>query len=389
MKLFKHIFSIFLIICVSLHTALAGKITQAGARSSIYGARDWPTNQEWGNIMLNMASFFGDDCEPVAIWIIGTIHSNRCQLEFPSPGGSYTNITFQNSDRHEEILDYFDQIGVKAYLQVESGDAEMLDLIDLIYQQYGHHKCVIGFGVDVEWYFYSQNNQGIAVTDEKAEAWDTRVKSHDSNDRIFLKHWLTSKMPSTYRSDIVFINDGQGSSSFDSYVRGKANWINHFAPNPAMIQGGYANDRDWWQDLTNPPKEIGDAIAAQVDSETQEVGWAWVDFTLRDDIIEPLLFQDHPTPIIHLAAQNTQKNAAVLRTELSAAGMLVRYVIPEQMRNAQLAVFSPNGAVITANTLDQSSGTIVLDMHGMASGMHLIQIRKGNTIITEKAPLVK
>ena len=44
-------------------------------------------------------------------------------------------------------------------------------LIDLLYQQYGHHPSVIGFGVDVEWYRKDLAKFGKPVTDAEAQAW--------------------------------------------------------------------------------------------------------------------------------------------------------------------------------------------------------------------------
>ncbi|MBD3322087.1 MAG: hypothetical protein GF350_13395 [Chitinivibrionales bacterium] len=278
-------------------------VTFAGARSSYYGARPWPDNQEWGNILLNMAAFFGDDCTPLAIWIVGGINqnSNSCMLEFPAEGRSYPKITFASNDKHEPILDYFDQIGARVILQVESGDADILDCIDAVLGQYSHHPSVAGFGIDNEWYFVSQGEWGIPVTDDKARAWDEKIKSYNPDYRLMLKHWETNRMPDTYRgtdNDMIFVNDAQGTNSFDEHCSYMARWADYFAPCCAGVQTGYPNNESWWGNLDNPPKQIGEGVAARAGDTNQEIFIAWVDFSLRNSKIEGLLFDDiQPTAI--------------------------------------------------------------------------------------------
>ena len=91
-------------------------------------------------------------------------------------------------------------------------------LIDLVLTQYRHHPSVIGFGVDVEWYQIATHDEGKAVTDAEAQAWSERVRSYNPNYLLFVKHWLTSKMPPTYRTGMVFIDDSQELPSLDAMV---------------------------------------------------------------------------------------------------------------------------------------------------------------------------
>lgn len=137
---------------------------RAGLRSSLYGLKPpFPDPDYWVDAASSMASRF-DDSVPAVVWIVGEIDfPETCRLNFPSPGGTYSNISFHNIDRNEAYLDLFDQTGVKVWLQVEPVDADMSTLIDLILQRYASHPSVIGFGVDVEWHKWSSDEEGVAA----------------------------------------------------------------------------------------------------------------------------------------------------------------------------------------------------------------------------------
>ena len=86
-------------------------------------------------------------------------------------------------------------------------------------------------------------------------------------------------MPPTYRDGIVFINDSQQFESFDQLMDDFTAWGETFAPAPVGYQYGYPADKKWWQELQDPPAEIGQAILNDIPN-TQ--GLFWVDFTLLD-----------------------------------------------------------------------------------------------------------
>lgn len=258
-----------------------GNIVYAGVRSSSYGIKPFPVPQGWQNAMVAMSNHFGGSI-PSGIWIVGEFkRPDTCRLFFPSDGKKYTNIQFEDKDKHERYLQYFDRVGIKVFLQVEPANADMNTLIDLVLNRYKHHECVIGFGVDVEWFRESENpDWGIKVDDRSAEAWEARVKSHNSQYRLFLKHWDRDWMPQKYRGDIIFVDDSQMLKDFDAMIEEFVDyWADYFKPNTVFFQIGYRSDRPWWKRLPNPPRNIGRAIARRID---QECGIFWVDFTLRD-----------------------------------------------------------------------------------------------------------
>ena len=253
----------------------------AGVRSSSYGIDPFPTAEGWGNAMNAMASNFPGS-QPAAIWIVGSFDSagDNTVLEFPSDGQTHARISFSDIDKHEAYLNYFDQNGVKVFLQVDPGFADVNTLIDLVLNRYTHHPSVIGFGVDVEWYQNVRDDRpGVRVTDAVAKAWEGRIKSHNSSYRLFIKHYDWTYLCPTYRGDIVFVDDSQQFSGISSFVTEMTAFANRFYPNTVMYQIGYEADRPWWSKYANPPKSLGDALVAKT---RQECGVFWVDFTLRE-----------------------------------------------------------------------------------------------------------
>jgi hypothetical protein len=251
----------------------------AGVRSSRYGVKPFPEPETWQKAIETMGGYF-PGATPCAIWIVGKFkHPTTCLLHFPSAGQVYPNIEFEGPDQNERYLDHFDRTGIRVFLQVESAQADMPTLIDLVLGRYKHHRCVIGFGVDVEWYREADRpGWGIPVDDETARQWEARVKSHNPSYRLFLKHWDPNWMPKTYRGDIIFVDDSQELKSLDEMVdEFEKLWADRFYPSPVFFQIGYNSDKPWWQKLDNPPQTIGRAIAQRI---KQSCGIFWVDFSL-------------------------------------------------------------------------------------------------------------
>jgi Secretion system C-terminal sorting domain len=273
---------IFLIIGKNLYTQDASSIVRAGLRSSVYGFNSFPDTTWWLNASSDMASRF-PAASPSVIWILGYTTDNGCYLNFPNPypDSSFNKVFFSSKDGNEVYLNYFDEKGVKVWLQVEPGFADVSTLIDLALTQYGHHPCVIGFGVDVEWFktSASNNDEGEAVTDAEAEAWGSRIKSYNKDYLLFTKHWLIEKMPPTFRTDMVFVDDSQIFQKMDDMVSEFADWAEAFAPAKVAFQYGYDSDKPWWSNLPDPPKNIGDEILKRCSNVSDLY---WVDFTAYD-----------------------------------------------------------------------------------------------------------
>jgi hypothetical protein len=261
--------------------AVVENVKYAGVRSSAYGIEPFPEPEAWQIAMNSMQARYPGSV-PCAIWIVGVMGGEyACRLEFPADGRQDSNIIYIDYDKHERYLDYFDAEGIKVFLQVEPANADMIALIDIVLNQYKHHPCVIGFGVDVEWYREADNpDWGVKVGDVQARDWEAQVKAHNPDYRLFLKHWDRDWMPPTYRGDIIFVDDSQIFDNFDVFLEEYIDyWSHYFAPNTVFFQIGYSSDRPWWQKLDDAPRHIGAAIAQHI---SQDCGVFWVDFTLEE-----------------------------------------------------------------------------------------------------------
>lgn len=278
----KSISSIILLLasCSSAPTPFppADNSIGAGFRYSIYGPAYDPEPEYWTSVGEQMSSLF-QNAHPMGIWIIGKIEGSKAYLNFPGISND-PNIIFGATDDNESALTYFDQHNVQVWLQVEPGDADMLTLIDLVLSRYGNHPCVIGFGVDVEWYRpIGSEAEGTPVTDTEAAGWLAAVRTHNPEYRLFLKHWDTAFMPPAVRDGLVFIDDSQQFTSLDQMVDEFAVWGEAFASAPVGFQFGYEDDRFWWSALQDPPAYIGKAILSAVPN---TAALFWVDFTVLE-----------------------------------------------------------------------------------------------------------
>ena len=231
------------------------------------------------------------------IWIVGYVNEKSwgCSLTFPesssdTAGLSETNLSgirFSKEDENEAYLSAFDKAGYDVWLQVESGRCDLEALAQIVMNHYKSHPCVKGFGVDVEWHnpnSQKENNNGYGtkLTDTLAKKIDTKVKSVNSNYSVFVKHWDSRWLPKTFPSDMIFVNDSQQFHSLEQLKGDFQYWASLYAPNPVFFQIGYDDDKDLWSTLSNPAKDLGNLILDGLDTENQDCGIIWVDFTLTD-----------------------------------------------------------------------------------------------------------
>jgi hypothetical protein len=249
----------------------------AGFRFSSYGPPYNPGPQYWADVGRKMASRF-PEAVPQAIWIVSVIGIPGTVLSFPGSSEDVL-IHFMPEDANEEALTLFDRLGVEIWLQVEPGDAPVENLIDLVLSRYGRHPCVVGFGVDVEWFHSFAEPAGQAVTDAEARAWVRLIRGYNPGYRLFLKHWESGMMPPMERDGLMFVDDAQEFESLDGMAAEFSSWGKAFAPAPVGFQYGYPADKPWWRDLADPPGDIGRAILEQTPNTE---GLFWVDFTVLD-----------------------------------------------------------------------------------------------------------
>jgi len=253
----------------------ADRVLGAGFRYSVYGPEYDPGPSYWAGVGERMAARF-PGAVPEAIRIVGRLKGEGTQLNFPAET-EHPLLRITEGDGNEEALALFDRSGFRVWLQVEPGNAPVDELIHLMLDRYAHHACVVGVGVDVEWYRSIDKPEGQAITDVEATAWLQAARSHGRHYRLFLKHWEIGKMPPTVRDGLFFVDDSQIFPSLEAMVEEFAAWGRAFSPAPVGFQFGYESDQPWWEKLDDPPSAIGRRI---VDAVPNARGLYWVDFTV-------------------------------------------------------------------------------------------------------------
>jgi hypothetical protein len=265
-------------IFTSLLAAGADRFQGAGIRSSTYGRPNDPGPAYWARVGVEIAAKF-PGARPEAIWIVSRLKGRGTQMSFPVPPGGDPLITGMAEDISEPVLQLFDALGYRVWLQTEPGWAPVDQAFHVMLDRYGRHRCVVGVGVDIEWHRSNNPDRGDPVPDDMARAWLAAARSHNPSYRMFLKHFREDVMPPTVRDGILFVDDSQIFKSADEMIDEFAKWGRTFAPAPVGFQYGYRSDKPWWSKMKDPVKEIGDRILASTPNTETLI---WVDFSVQD-----------------------------------------------------------------------------------------------------------
>ena len=270
-----------------------GKIEWAGFRFSEGGVKEKrnygkiPDGDSWVEFVQKMKSNFNDDAKPTVFVIVSQNWDDEegnpviNGFGFPAPKGySETKyINYDNKDKFEDILTKFDKEGINVWLQVEPGNNDLIELAEIVFKQYGHHTCVKGFGIDLEWWYRGEDGEGTKLSDEKAKEIVDYVRSINPEYTVFAKHWETAFMPKTYRDGLIFVDDSQGFETINNVKNEFKEWAETFAGNPVMFQIGYEADEHLW---VKSPVDFAKTIINEVTKYNEHIGILWVDFTMKD-----------------------------------------------------------------------------------------------------------
>ena len=265
-----------------------GKVEWVGFRFSEGGVKSSknygkiPDGDKWVQFVNKFKKHFNKDAKPTVIVIVSQNAENVINIfGFPAPNGYHKteHIIYANKDNFESILTKFDQVGINAWLQVEPGDNDIITLAKIVFKQYGHHSCVKGFGIDLEWWYRRGDGQGKKLTADYAQKVVKYVKSINSKYTVFAKHWDPRFMPESYVDGMIYVDDSQGLESISNAKSEFRYWAKKFSNNPVMFQIGYAADRNLWG---GDPINFAKAISNEVTQYNNHVGIIWVDFTMKE-----------------------------------------------------------------------------------------------------------
>ncbi len=274
--------------------AITSSTTFAGWRASNYGYQWDSPPQYWINVANTMASKFPGSI-PAGIWLVGETHGEGTNvgtdLYMPCTTDTAKKIWCDGSDKSEEYLTAFDSAGVKVILQVESAGADMNTLIDTVLNQYKHHSSVIGFGVDNEWL---PSNANAATVN----GWNTKVKSHNPDYILMIKHYEESALPTGIDTDILVICDDEQNGNLATLVSEHVAMESRFPNNRYGAQYGYPSDKSIWGSMSDPAKQIGNAIQSEIG---RPISYFWVDFSITT-VFPPSQYNTggstNPTPTV-------------------------------------------------------------------------------------------
>jgi len=264
------------------------KVLYAGLRRSSYGLKQKNSDDTW---WTGKARDFAaavsrtKPARPVIIEIVAHyMDDGTCRMEFEKPKGykdKTPGLTFDADDsiNHERALTAYDRDGVSAIIQFEPGNADVMQCLDIANRKFGHHPCVIGYGVDAEWFLTkeSADKKGVPLKDADARKWVAKVVSFNPGYILFLKHWSSKHMPPEFRhSNLWFLSDSQGFENQGGMMKDFGNWGEKYTGHVVGFQFGYKADSRWWEKMDQPAFEISASILKAIPNTRFLI---WADFT--------------------------------------------------------------------------------------------------------------
>jgi hypothetical protein len=282
----RHLAGLMLALVTALPAVADPPPLGVGLRRSEYGLRSKNGDDSWWVARAKQYAAAFPGAQPVIIQIVSTyLDEGGTEFGFRKPAG-YTGptaeMTFQRGRiNHERALTAYDQAGVKAIIQFEPGDADMVRCIEIAHAALGKHPCIVGYGVDAEWYRTKHSTDkektGVPVPDAEAKAWTEKVVSLNKDYTFFIKHFEPKHLPPTYRHpNLWFLSDSQEFASRDECLTDFKDWAKATTGSTTGYQFGYAKDRKWWSKLANPPLDLGADVRKEIPSCRYLF---WVDFT--------------------------------------------------------------------------------------------------------------
>jgi hypothetical protein len=256
-------------------------IQVAGFRCSYYGSqgghgRDQldSTPDYWVCVAQQEAAKF-QNSKPGGIYVLGGIGTSETNMPFANPGVNIPYVVYDTGGGWgpdpEPFLTAFDQAGMEVILQVEPGMADISQLSTMILTNFGHHSCVKGFGVDVEWWQSHGNSNTTPMPASVANSLVSAVHAINPAYKVILKHYDSTVLPKGI-AGVTYLIDGCGYNSLSEAVSDYITWAQNFSGSEIGYQTLYIaigndclpNDHAWWKNLINPEVQLINGVLAQV-----------------------------------------------------------------------------------------------------------------------------
>jgi predicted nuclease of predicted toxin-antitoxin system len=161
------------------------------------------------------AAFFGGDRGLVDLVVCQENLDGFTYLAFPYPSKGYL-LSGSLTDEVEPYLEEFDRQGIKVILSVQPGKVDVARIIEILLNRYGHHECIIGINVDLEWKKTGRENH---VSDEERDVWMNAIKRQNQDLKLFLTYFLDHTHFPEDDTDLVILFDGEHASQSELLKR--------------------------------------------------------------------------------------------------------------------------------------------------------------------------
>lgn len=157
-------------------------------------------------------------------------------LPFPFQASGTLRSSSQ-TDLAESYLDQFDSEGLGIILSIQPMNADVTDLIGMILGRYGHHGCIRGVNIDMEW---KKTGTPEHVSNAERDAWLGVINSYNPQMKLFLTCFKDYTCLPDDNGQIVVLYDGLGDTQ-ENLLRAYGELAKHFAA--TGIYTGYSSSR--------------------------------------------------------------------------------------------------------------------------------------------------
>lgn len=158
-----------------------------------------------------------------------------------------------NKIDHEQFMEHLCNNNYKIILQFETGNYSFSELVKLADARFNNIKCLVGYGLDLEWYFHSHKNiLGKKPTEAIIRYWLNLIQSLNPNYILMIKHFRNDYFSTKIKSDkLLYVFTSQQYQSFGDYIKAVNEWAKQVKTLKA-IQYGYYRDEKWSDELQDP-----------------------------------------------------------------------------------------------------------------------------------------
>ncbi len=162
--------------------------------------------QDWANAAHN---YEGENKGIVDIVVAQASKEGLVMLPFPFQDSGYGLTSYSEVDLLEPYLTEFDSDNISVLLSIQPLNSDVTQLIDILLERYGHHSCLIGINVDMEW---KMTGNPYHVNDNERDKWLTEIAHQNSNLKLVLTYFKDYRYFPNDKANLVVLFDGTGDS---------------------------------------------------------------------------------------------------------------------------------------------------------------------------------